>query len=271
MINLMLGDCLERMKEMESGSVDIVMTSPPYADRRKHSYEGKVSSEYVEWFKSYALEIKRVLKPTGSFFLNIKPHCTSGERELYVFKLVIALKEDLGFRFTDEFTWTKLGVPGKFNGRFKNAFEPIYHFTKMKGYTHNPYEVATDAKPESLARYKRKSCGESKNGSGFAGMRKEITSKLALPSNHIHIPQKSNQYTTQSKHPAVYPLELCDFFIKAFSNEGDTVLDPFMGSGTTGVSSKNLNRNFIGIEMDEGYFNLAKERIDTINLKEFLT
>ena len=223
-----------------------------------------IKSLYTSSMPIFAIaqEIKRVLSDTGSFFLNIKPNCKDGERVLYVMKLVIALKEELGFRFTDEFTWTKIGVPGKFNGRFKNAFEPVYHFTKKKGFTHNPYSVATEAKEVSKVRYKRKACGESKNGSGFAGMRKEITSNLALPSNHLHITQKSNQHTVQSKHSAVYPVELCDFFIKAFSNENDTILDPFMGSGTTGVACKNLNRNFIGIELDPEYFKIAEKRIN---------
>jgi len=258
----MQGDCLERMKEIEDDSVDMILTSPPYANQRKNCYEGKHESEYVDWFLDFAKEFKRILKPSGSFFLNIKPHCVKGERALYVMKLVIAIKEQLGFRYTDEFSWTKLGVCGKFNGRFKNAFEPVHHFTLEKGFTHNPYAVAKEATDESKARYKRKACGESKNGSGFAGMRKEIKSNLALPSNHIHFVQKSNQHTKQSKHPAVYPVELCEFFIKAFSDEGDIVLDPFMGSGTTGVAAKNLNRKFIGIELDEDYFDIAKKRIE---------
>jgi DNA modification methylase len=261
-IELIQGDCLEVMKDIPDGSVDMVLTSPPYALQRKSTYGGVSECEYIEWFTPIAQEIKRVLSDTGSFFLNIKPNCKDGERVLYVMELVIALKKDLGFRFVDEFTWTKLGVPGKFNGRFKNAFEPVYHFAKEKGFTHNPYDVATKAKDVSLSRYKRKACGESKNGSGFAGMRKEITSELALPSNHLHIPQKSNQHTVQSKHSAVYPVELCDFFVKAYTNEGDTILDPFMGSGTTGVACKNLNRNFIGIELDPKYFKIAEKRIN---------
>jgi site-specific DNA-methyltransferase (adenine-specific) len=254
-------DCLNVLREMPSGSIDLVITSPPYALQRASTYGGVPEENYAEWFLLIAGEIKRVMSDTGSFFLNIKPNCKDGERVLYVMKLVIALKEQVGFRFTDEFTWTKSGVPGKFNGRFKNAFEPVYHFTKAKGFTHNPYAVATAAKDVSMDRYKRKACGESKNGSGFAGMRKKITSNLALPSNHLHIPQKSNQHTLQSKHSAVYPVELCDFFIKAFSNEGDTVLDPFMGSGTTGLAAKKLGRNFIGIEKVEKYYEIAKARV----------
>lgn len=257
-------DCLEGLKGLPDNSVDLIMTSPPYADRRKNSYEGVHSSKYLEWFMPIAKEIYRVMKPTGSFLLNIKPHCEKGERLLYVMKLVIALKEDVGFRFTDDYVWTKLGVSGKFVGRFKNAHEPVYHFTKQKGYTHNPYSVATEAKPESLARYKRKACGESGNGSGFAGMRKEITSKLALPSNHLHIPQKSNQHTPQSKHPAVYPVELCDFFIKAFTEVGDLVVDPFTGSGSTMVSAINNGRSFIGYELEDTYIDICKERYKLI-------
>jgi len=250
------------LKKLPDNSVDLIVTSPPYADRRKITYGGISEDKYVEWFKPIAIEVKRVLKPTGSFFLNIKPHTNKGERSLYVFDLVIMLKRELGFRFSDEFTWTKLGVPGKFKGRFKNAFEPVYHFTLQADYTHNPYAVAEKAKEVSLKRYKRKACGESKNGSGFAGMRKEITSELALPSNHLHIPQKSNQHTIQKNHSAVFPVELSTFFIKAFSNEGDVVLDIFGGSGTVAVSCIETNRDFIIIEKEEVNIDLIKKRVE---------
>ena len=252
----------EELKKLPDNSVDLIITSPPYADRRKNTYGGISEDKYVEWFKPIAIEVKRVLKPTGSFFLNIKPHTNKGERSLYVFDLVIMLKRELGFRFTDEFTWTKLGVPGKFKGRFKNAFEPVYHFTLQPEYTHNPYAVAEKAKEVSLKRYKRKACGESKNGSGFAGMRKEITSDLALPSNHLHIPQKSNQHTIQKNHSAVFPVELSTFFVKAFSNEGDVVMDIFGGSGTVAISCIDTNREFIIIEKELENIELIKKRVE---------
>ena len=268
MIELLNCDCMEYMKGCDDRSIDLIVTSPPYANQRKNCYKGKDADHYIEWFLRFAFEFKRILKPTGSFFLNIKPHCHNGERTLYVMKLIIALKEVVGFRFTDEFCWTKLGVPGRFYGRFKNAFEPVYHFTVQKGFTHNPYNVATEAKDISKARYKRKACGETKNGSKFAGMRSEIESNLALPSNHIHLVQKSNQHTLQSKHPAIYPVELCEFFIKAFSNQGDVVFDPFLGSGTTGVASIKTDRNFVGCELDRKYFKLAQERLDNQNKQQ---
>lgn len=258
-------DCLEGLKKIKDDSVDVIFTSPPYADRRKNSYEGHHHTVYNDWFVEIASEIKRVLKPTGSFFLNIKPHCEKGERLLYTYELVIRLRNEVGFKFVDEFSWSKNGVPGRFVGRFKNGFEPVYHFKKGDKITFNPYEVAEPMKEESLARASRKASGESSNGSGLAGMRKNETmanKKLALPSNHLHIPQKSNQFTLQSKHPAVFPIELPEFFIKAFSNKGDIVLDPFMGSGTTAIACINTGRNFIGFELDEGYYNIANERIE---------
>lgn len=260
-------DCLEGMKLLPDDSVDMVFTSPPYADRRKNTYGGVSTDQYVDWFSPIAEEIYRVLKPTGSFFLNIKPHCDKGERTLYVFDLVLHLKRVSGFRYVDEFSWTKLGVPGKFKGRFKNAFEPIYHFTTTNEFTHNPYSVATPIKEESIKRANRKACGVANNGSGFAGLREGSNlknAKLALPSNHLHIPQKSNQYTAQSKHPAVFPVELPEFFIKAYSNENDIILDPFMGSGSTAVASSLNKRNWLGFELVREYVELSNKRLDNI-------
>jgi len=251
----------KELLKIADSSIDLIITSPPYADRRKKTYGGISEDEYVEWFKPIAIQIKRILKPSGSFFLNIKPHTNNGERSLYVFDLILMLTRELKFRFCDEFCWTKLGVPGRFKGRFKNAFEPIYHFTLESGYKHNPYSVAEKAKETSIKRYKRKACGESKNGSGFAGMRKEITSHLALPSNHLHIPQKSNQYTIEKKHSAVFPVALSSFFIKAFSDEGDTILDCFGGSGTVAISCIETNRNYIIIEKEKANVKLINKRI----------
>jgi site-specific DNA-methyltransferase (adenine-specific) len=261
-------DVLDGLKLLPDECIDLIVTSPPYGERRKNTYGGISVDEYVNWFSDIGKELYRVLKPTGSFFLNIKPHCDNGERVLYVFDLVLNLKREIGFRFVDEFTWTKIGVPGKFKGRFKNAFEPVYHFTKTKDFTHNPYEVATPIKEESVKRANRKACGESQNGSGFAGLREGSNLKnatLALPSNHLHIPQKSNQYTAQSKHPAVFPIELPEFFIKAYSNENDIVLDPFIGSGTTAIASTLINRKWIGFEKEREYIELANMRLDSIH------
>lgn len=261
-------DCLKGLKKIKDNSVDLIFTSPPYADRRKKRYGGKNESEYNDWFLLIRKELYRILKEDGSFFLNIKNHTNNSERVLYVMELVLRLKKEINFRFVDEFVWTKNGVPGRFPNRFKNRFEPVYHFSKSKNIKFNPYNVGTPMKEVSKKRMNRKRSGVRKNGSGFCGMRYNDNFKnkeLALPSNHLHIVQKSNQYTIQSKHPAVFPIELSDFFVKAFTNEDDIVLDPFMGSGTTAISRIKNKRNYIGFEwnsVNNEYHDLCLKRIE---------
>jgi DNA modification methylase len=267
-MHLILGDCLNEMKTIPDNYIGLVFTSPPYADRRKGVYGGKVADDYVDWFLPIGAEIKRILKPTGSFFLNIKPHTKDGERSLYVFDLVRKLKRIIGFKFVEEYCWTKNPFPGDLKGRFKNAFEPIYHFTKdsPNKITFNPLACGTPIKEESIARSYRKQCGAPKNGSGMTGMNTtNIRSlELARPSNIINVNNVSNQFTDKQLHPATFPEGLVNFFVKSFTNGSDIVLDPFMGSGTTGIVCKKLNRRFIGIEINEEYFKLSEKRIGEI-------
>lgn len=262
---ILFGDSTEVLKTIDSNSIDLIITSPPYADRRRHTYGGINVNEYVEWFKPIAIELKRVLKSTGSFFLNIKPHTHKGERSLYVFDLVLMLKRELGFWFVDELCWTKNAFPGALKGKFKNGFEPVYHFTidNPNQITFNPLACGTPMKEESIARTYRKQCGPPKNGSGMTGMNTiNIRNlKLARPSNVIHINNVSNQFTLKSKHSATFPVGLADFFIKSYSNELDVVLDPFAGSGTVGISCIQNNRKYILIDNDKSSIDLMNERI----------
>jgi site-specific DNA-methyltransferase (adenine-specific)/site-specific DNA-methyltransferase (cytosine-N4-specific) len=214
------------------------------------------------------VELKRVLKPSGSFFLNIKPHTDGGERSLYVFELVLMLKREIGFLFVEEYCWTKNAFPGALRGRLKNAFEPIYHFTKQKPseILFNPTACGTPIKEESIARTYRKQCGTPQNGSGMAAMNATNIRnlKIARPSNVVHVNNVSNQFTLKNKHSATFPENLVDFFLKTFTNEGCVVLDPFAGSGTTALSCIKNNRKFILIEKEEGNIKLIKERIAEI-------
>lgn len=259
------GYCEDELKQFPDNSIDMIITSPPYADRRKKTYGGISESEYVNWFKPIAIELKRILKPTGSFFLNIKPHTNKGERSLYVFDLVLMLKRELGFWFVDELSWTKNAFPGSLKGRFKNGFEPVYHFTidNPNQITFNPVACGTPMKEESIARTYRKQCGAPKNGSGMVGMDVQNIRnlKLARPSNVINVNNVSNQFTLKSNHSATFPVGLSDFFIKSFSNEGDIILDPFAGSGTVGVSCVINDRKYILIDKEEDNIKLIKQRI----------
>ena len=266
---ILLGDCLELMKNIPDNSIDMVFTSPPYAERRKTTYGGIPENDYVDWFLPIGAEIKRILKPTGSFFLNIKPHTNKGERSLYVYDLVCQLKRETGFMFVEEYCWTKNAFPGSLKGRFKNAFEPIYHFTKNSPneITFNPVACGTPIKEESIARTYRKQCGAPKNGSGMTGMNTTNIRNLGLarPSNVINVNNVSNQFSDKQLHPATFPEGLVEFFVKSFTNENDVVLDPFGGSGTTGIVCKNHNRQFILMEKQQEYFELTQKRVADFN------
>lgn len=259
------GNCLDILPTLADNSVDMVITSPPYADRRKATYGGISTEKYVDWFLPIAAEIKRVLKPSGSFFLNLKPHTHNGERSLYVFDLICLLKRETGFMFIDEFCWTKNAFPGDLKGRFKNGFEPVYHFTIQPPgmITFNPLACGTPTKPESIARSYRKQCGTPKNGSGMTGMNTTNIRNLetSRPSNVIFVNNVSNQFSDKQLHPATFPEGLVEFFVKSFTNKGDTVLDPFSGIGTTGIVCLKNDRNYILIEKEAKYCEIAERRL----------
>lgn len=252
------------LKKLSDNSVDMVFTSPPYAERRKNTYGGIAEDKYLEWFKPIAIEIKRVMKPTGSFFLNIKPHTNKGERSLYVFELVIMLKREVGFLFVEEYCWTKNAFPTGTHGRFKNGFEPVYHFTKANPnqITFNALACGTPVSEETKSRAFRKNCKKPKNGSGMVVDRdnfKEL--EFARPSNIINANNVTNQFTSKMEHSAVFPEKLVEFFVKSFSNENDVILDLFAGSGTVGVVSEDLKRNYILIDKEEINIELIKKSV----------
>ena len=252
------------LKKLPDNSVNLIVTSPPYADRRKNTYGGISENKYVEWFKLIAIEVKLILKPTGSFFLNIKPHTNKGDGSLYVFDLVIMLKRELGFLFVEEYCWTKNAFPTGTHGRFKNGFEPVYHFTKgeVKNITFNAIACGTPVNEETKLRAFRKNCKTPKNGSGMIVDRDNFKNlELARPSNVINANNVINQFTLKMEHSAVFPEKLAEFFIRSFSNEGDVVLDLFAGSGTVGVVCEELNRTYILIDKEEKNIQLIQKRL----------
>lgn len=267
--NLILGDCLEKMKGLQENSVDLVITSPPYADRRKKQYGGVQASEYIEWFKPIAEEIKRVLKPSGSFILNIKEHVENGERSDYVLRLVLAMRER-GWLWTEEWMWHKKNaMPGKWPNRFRDGFERIFQFNKEKKFA--MYQEAVMIPMGDWAKTRLKNLSDrdkrrapSQTQSGFSKNTSNWVGKeMVYPDNVLWV----SSVATNVGHPAPFPLEIPEFFIKLFTTEGDVVLDPFMGSGTTGIACKKLNRNFTGIELSEDYYKLSQNRIGEIQAR----
>jgi DNA modification methylase len=260
---LILGDCREKLKELPDDSVDLIFTSPPYADSRANTYGGIKPDEYVEWFLPISAELLRVLKPTGTFILNIKEKVVNGERHTYVIELILAMRKQ-GWLWTEEFIWHKKNCyPGKWPNRFRDAWERLLQFNKTRKF--HMYQEAVMIPIGSWAERRLKKLSPtdlrrdpSRVGSGFA---KRVANWLGrekvYPTNVLHLATE----TKNRHHSAVFPEALPEWFIKLFTKEGDWVLDPFMGSGTTVRVAQKLGRNAIGIEILPEYFALAQQQI----------
>ena len=257
------GDCLNVLRDMPSNSVDLIVTSPPYADQRAATYGGIRPDDYVEWFTPIAAELLRVLKPDGTFILNIKEKTVDGERHTYVIELILAMRA-MGWRWTEEFVWSKKNsFPGKWANRFRDGWERLLQFNKEKKFNMYQDAVRVPVGDWAISRLKNLSDTDmrrdnSKVGSGFG---KNVSSWVGrdtvYPNNVLTLATESSN----KKHSAVYPVGLPSWFIQLFTQPGDVVLDPFLGSGTTCVAAMRLNRQSYGIELLEEYVELAKERV----------
>ncbi len=264
-----LGDCAEILKTFPSGKIDLIVTSPPYAYNRKSTYGGVPINKYVEWFLPISLELKRVLSPTGSFILNIKERAVDGERQTYVIELVLEMKKQ-GWLWTEEYIWHKKNCyPGKWNNRFRDAWERCIQFNKQKKFKMFQKEVMVPMgkwKEKRLSRLSEtdKIRDVSRVGSGFGkNVSHWLGRDLAYPTNVLHLATES----ANRNHSAVFPVDLPKWFIKLFTERGDIVLDPFIGSGTTAVAAHELGRYYIGIEKMEQYYKLALERVAAFHQK----
>lgn len=260
---LILGDCREVLKELPTDSVNLIFTSPPYADRRKSTYGGISPDHYVEWFLPIGQELLRVLKPDGTFILNIKEKAENGERHTYVIELILELRKQ-GWLWTEEFIWHKKNCyPGKWPNRFRDAWERLLQFNKTRRFKMFQEAVMIPMGDWAEKRLRNLSQTDqvrdtSKVGSGFG---KRVANWLerdkVYPTNVLYLATE----TKNRNHSAVFPDALPEWFIKLFTQEGDTVLDPFMGSGTTIRVAKRMRRNGIGIELLPKYYELAQSEI----------
>jgi DNA modification methylase len=260
---ILCGDCLAVLKTLPDSSFDLIFTSPPYADNRKKTYKGVPVEQYVDWFLPISAELKRVLKPEGSFVLNIKERSVNGERQTYVLELILAMKKQ-GWLWTEEYIWHKKNCyPGKWPNRFRDAWERCLHFTKQKQFKMYQEAVMLPMGNWTHKRLTKLSQtdqirDESKAGSGFGkNVSHWLSRKYAYPTNVLHLATEC----ANRGHSASFPLSLPTWFIKLFSQEEDVVLDPFMGSGTTAIACLNLNRHYFGIEAMNNYYLLAENSI----------
>lgn len=263
-VDLLQGDARLQLKRLKSNSVDLIITSPPYADSRKSTYGGIAPDDYVAWYMPIADELYRVLKPDGTFILNIKERVVEGERHTYVLELILAMRR-AGWLWTEEFIWHKRNsFPGKWPNRFRDGWERLLQFNKSR--TFNMYQDSVrvpvghwaSSRLRNLSDVDRRR-DESGVGSGFGkNISNWVGRDLVYPNNVLHLATECGN----KQHSAVFPVALPEWFIRLFSKPGDTVLDPFLGSGTTAVAAHQLRRNVIGIEIKQDYIDIARERLE---------
>ena len=258
------GDCADVMqKRLDVDSVNLIVTSPPYADQRKSTYGGIHPDDYVDWWLPRAAEMKRVLRQDGSLVLNIKERVVAGERHAYVLELILAMREQ-GWLWTEEYVWHKKNCyPGKWPNRFRDAWERLLHFTLDRKFAMYQEEVMVpmgDWRQRRLSNLSTtdRARDESKVGSGFGkNVSNWVGRDMAYPTNVLHMATEC----ANKAHSAAFPSALPEWFIKLFTKPGDMVLDPFMGSGTTVLAARSLGRSAIGIDTDEAYCRSVEEAI----------
>lgn len=255
-IDLRLGDCLEVMRTMAIESVDLTVTSPPYDNLR--TYNGNIDQWNFEKFKEIARELYRVTKDGGVVVWIVADATIKGSETGTSFKQALFFKE-CGFNLHDTMIWGKpsFTATGSLAVRYAPVFEYMFVFSKGKPKSFNPIKDKINKHAgKKLHGSVRQTNGSMKPISNLGGQ----TAKYGQRHN-IWLMSHCSSKKERTGHPAQFPIQLAKDHIISWSNEADTVLDCFMGSGTTGVACLETNRNFIGIEIDENYFNIAKERI----------
>lgn len=253
---LINGDCLEEMKRIEDGSVDLVLTSPPYDNLR--TYNGSLNWSF-EIFKPIAKEISRLIKPGGVIVWIVNDATINGSETGSSFRQALYFKDECGLSLHDTMIWKKSCSPYQHSNRYIPVFEYMFVFSNGKIKTSNiikdrlnkwagTKEHGTDRQKDGTT--KPKSAVKLKNN--------RVIKKHGSRFNIWEI----TELKTNKDHPAAFPEMLASDHIISWSNPGNTILDPFMGSGSTGVACKNLNRSFIGIEKDESYYKIAVDRIE---------
>jgi len=258
------GDCRDILAKFDAETIDLVVTSPPYADQRKKTYGGVSPDEYVDWFLPISAELYRVVKPDGSFVLNIKERVVNGERHTYVIELILAMRKQ-GWLWTEEYCWHKRNCyPGKWPNRFRDSWERCLHFNKQRHFKMYQDSVMVpvgnwaESRLKSLSETDRQR-DESKVKSGFG---KKVSNWVGrdrvYPTNVLHLATECNN----KDHSAAFPVSLPSWFIELFTQPGDVVLDPFLGSGSAAVAARQLGRRYVGIELLPEYCAFANERLD---------
>ncbi len=270
-------DALQVMEQQPDASVNLIMTSPPFALTRKKDYGNKQEDDYLEWFRDFAIEFHRLLKDDGSLVIDIGGAWKPGipVRSLYHFKLLIMLCEEYGFYLAQEFYWwnpSKLPTPAEWVNirriRVKDGVNTVWWLSK------SPWPRASNRRvlqpySESMKSLLSDGYKAKLRPSGHDISEKfSVDNGAAIPPNLIAIPntESNSSYLRYCKekgikaHPARYPAALPEYFVRMLTDPGDLVLDPFAGSCVTGDVAERLGRKWICVELIESYLKGAKGR-----------
>ena len=276
------GDCFELIKDLPDNSVDLVVTSPPYADIVNYgkNISIKKPQEYVDWLLPLFNQIQRVLKPSGSFILNINDNCSNGLRNPFIYEMIYRSQKETKLKFYDTYIWHKKnGIPNGSNKRFRNMTEFIFHFAKdrkqMKFYMDRVLEEPNISTLPERRRGKRKRVMYANNDRThridyYEDNITDRSNEKIRPDNVFRFSTAASARDNHIKHPAPYHKQLPEYFINLLTDEGDTVLDVFSGIGTTGLPCRDLNRNYIGFELNPKYVEFSRKRINGEELEEWV-
>jgi DNA modification methylase len=273
-----VGDALEVMREVETSTVNLAITSPPYALHFKKEYGNVPQEDYVSWFVPFGKEIYRILRDDGSFVLNIGGSWTPGKptRSLYHFEVLISLVRNCGFHLAQEMYWynpAKLPAPAEWVNvrklRVKDAVECLWWLSKTPWPKANNQRVLQEYSPDML-RLVRKGYKAKKRPSGHNITAKFIEREGSIPPNFLMLGNNdaNGKYLEACKrlgyqpHPARFPIQLPTFFIRLLTDIGDLVLDPFAGSNTTGEAAEREQRNWLAIDSRLDYLEASHSRFE---------
>ena len=268
-----LGDSKKLLKEIPKNSIDLIMTSPPFALTTKKSYDNVEANRYVNWFKPYAIEFYRILKNNGSLVIHLGGSWVKGKpvKSLYNFKLLIKLCDELGFYLAQDFYWfNKAKLPGPAQWvtikriRVKDAVDPIWWLSitsRPKANNRKILKEYSTAMKELLNKPDYYKPNVYRPSEHRISQHFYKDNRGAIPPNLLELANTNSQSNYMKKcrehqiipHPARYPIGIPEFFIKFLTTKGDIILDPFAGSNTTGEAAEKLQRKWISIEIVREY------------------
>ena len=271
------GDCFDLIKRIPDNSIDLVITSPPYSDIVNYGKQvsTKKTDDYVDWILPLFKEIHRVLKPSGSFILNINDKCEGGYRSTYIYDLISRNNKETKLKLYDTYIWHKLnGIPNGGPKRFRNTTEFIFHFCKdtkqMKFYMDKVLQEQKSSSKNRLNYEMVDYQGEIIDGVRTSSKELRQQPNKVRPDNVVRFSTAAASRDNLIKHPAPYHKELPLYYINLLTDENDIVLDPFSGIATTGIACKELNRKYVGFELNDTYAEFSIKRLEGVLDDEYV-